>query len=231
MSGTTSRYQLPFPTPGDPIAHGADQIRELANKVETELQRIETAPLKGKVSTAASPNVIVQRDSQGRIIDANYKTTDAILSELKATPKRLASLWAAKHIAIAEIKAAGLSGSGGGSSSSSTTKPARLALSANWSKGDNGLAFWQKTGGLTTISIWDVRAKALKAGKTYLLCSPPAPPLFETMGALHLREFGDPIGLTLPVMISPTEIAVTVPDTVKTDISRCTINGTLLYMK
>lgn len=77
MSGTTSRYRLPYPTAGDPVYLGASQMESLARACETAIYGVAQATATGVVNATA--NTLVLRDSGGRVKAANpVSGTDAV---------------------------------------------------------------------------------------------------------------------------------------------------------
>ena len=65
MTAYTPRHALPYPEPGDPIHKGADQIRALADAIDTKLSGAGGGTVEGVV--APTPNTLAQRDEGGRL--------------------------------------------------------------------------------------------------------------------------------------------------------------------
>jgi hypothetical protein len=65
MSGQTAKHKLPYPTDGDPIYKGAEQMQALAEAVDAKLG---TGSGSGGASGSVKPdpNTLVQRDAGGR---------------------------------------------------------------------------------------------------------------------------------------------------------------------
>lgn len=63
MPGTTSKYALPYPLPAEPVAEGAQAIRNLAEAVETKMGELAYAEITAAVTISAtseaSPNPVV----------------------------------------------------------------------------------------------------------------------------------------------------------------------------
>ncbi|MGV0868447.1 hypothetical protein [Corynebacterium kalidii] len=64
MSGTTPRHQLPYPTVGDPVYKGAEQIEALARAVDAKLSGSGGGG--GTGSVTATPGTLALRDDTGR---------------------------------------------------------------------------------------------------------------------------------------------------------------------
>lgn len=151
MSGTTQRHGLPYPTAGDPVYRGAEQVQALAEAVDAKLGTAGGGTATGV--TEPTPNTLVQRDAGGRskfgapVAGADAATRGWVEGLDYATRTDL-------RTAIEEAEIGGGDGSGGGEGSS--TPEAVTALPDTLVKRD--------AAGRTKVSDPSVAADAANKG-------------------------------------------------------------------